>query len=407
MKFLHLADLHLGRSLHERSLQEDQRAFIQEIGSILGGDEWTGLILAGDIYDRSIPSKEAVELLDELLALVHSRFPRLKILMIPGNHDSSSRLSYGQGLFSRLGIHIAGDPEDSFEPLWIEEGSQRAACFLLPFLAPGSLRGELDTDAGGDPAPLGNQGDLHREAARRLEEARRAAMEAGADYTILVAHLFATGGKESESERRFLGTAELVDIRLYSGFDYVALGHLHRRQQIAPNAWYAGSPLAWAFDEAGRQDSGAAAPEKGGIALSLGESGLSISMVNIQPLHPLSRITGTVDSFLRDPEWEKYRGHYLEIVLDGSELVENALALLRQRFPLLLSVKQDRALETLAQTAGRQDLIKHAGEDLKSDFDAFLKALYGQDHGRDEERALFEALLEEAEQADRDEGSAV
>lgn len=409
MKFLHLADIHLGRSLHEQSLEEDQRSFIDQLVATLAGDDWAGLILAGDIYDRSLPSKEAVSLLDELLLRLHEGFPKLPILIIPGNHDSPRRLAYGQELFSKLGIHIVADPEAAFEPILVEKDGERCACFLLPFLEPGCLRAPTTDPVDSAPAPgepLRSQWELHQEAGRRLETARQKAMREGADYSLLVAHLFAGGGRESESERHFLGTAEMVDIGAYRAFDYIALGHLHRRQRAADNAWYAGSPLAWAFDEAGS--------EKGGLALTLHKSDtgtgdaeprFSVEPINFAPLHPLARIGGSMEDIL-DGRFESrggdsgdldYRSCYLEVQLEGSELVENPLALLRQKFPLLLSVRQDRAFESLAQSESAEDIPLARGDrqDLKADFDRFLGAIYGSDHGREEEAALFARLLEE------------
>ena len=225
-----------------------------------------------------------------------------------------------------------------------------------------------------------------------------------------------------------MGTAELVDIGAYRHFDYIALGHLHRRQKAGANAWYAGSPLAWAFDEAGSP--------KGGLAVTLGEGKgdarkteagagaavavpagseeigplrFSVEPVDFSPLHPLSRLCGRMDDFLDGRFGSReagidYRKHYLEIQLEGDELVENPLALLRHKFPLLLSVRQDRAFEALSQRDNKDSLPaeRRESQDLNADFERFLSAIYGEDHKREDEAALFAQLLEESANEERE-----
>ncbi len=393
MKFLHFADLHLGRSLHQHSLYEDQQFLTQQICKLAQSDTWAGILFAGDIYDRSLPGREAVNLLDELLANLHNTVPGLPIFLIPGNHDSPTRLAYGQGIFSKLGIHIVSEAEKAFEPIIIEQNDKKCAVFLLPFLSPGSLSRKNEE---GLLEPLRAQSELHLEASARLEKARKKAEKAGAEYSILLAHLFAGGGTSSQSERIFLGTAELVNMGLYKGFSYVALGHLHRRQRAGENGWYAGSPLAWAFDEAGK--------EKGGLSVELCAEGNRIEPIDISPLHPLSKLKGSMDDFLIDGKGSECQNHYVEIELDGSELVENPLALLRNTFPLLLSVRQEQALKVFDMEQDRH-LRQEAGqltEDLNRAFDLFLQTQYGEEHQREEEQILFAEYAQRASEGEEE-----
>ncbi|NLJ11074.1 MAG: exonuclease subunit SbcD, partial [Treponema sp.] len=303
MKLLHLADLHLGRLFHERSLIEDQQFILDQVLEILSRDDYRALLLAGDIYDRSIPSAEAVNLFSSFLSNLHCRFPQLAICIIAGNHDSPDRLAFGRELFQSMNIHIVSDPNQSFEPVILTDGNESCAVFLLPFLYPGALyltevpqqsdevqgnRGD-SVESMAEPRGLRTQQELITEASRRLEVRRQALAAEGIQHSILVAHLFTQGGLETESERIFLGTAEQVDVRLFSGFNYVALGHLHRPQQVAPNAWYAGSPLAYSFGEADQ--------EKRCLAVELqnrsGTPGLpSVQPIPIRPLHPVRRLSG-------------------------------------------------------------------------------------------------------------------
>jgi exonuclease SbcD len=420
MKLLHLADLHLGRLFHERSLIEDQQFILDQVLEILSRDDYRALLLAGDIYDRSIPSAEAVNLFSSFLSNLHSRFPQLAICIIAGNHDSPDRLAFGRELFQSMNIHIVSDPNQSFEPVILTDGNESCAVFLLPFLYPGALyltevpqqsdevqgnRGD-SVESMAEPRGLRTQQELITEASRRLEVRRQALAAEGIQHSILVAHLFTQGGLETESERIFLGTAEQVDVRLFSGFNYVALGHLHRPQQVAPNAWYAGSPLAYSFGEADQ--------EKRCLAVELqnrsGTPGLpSVQPIPIRPLHPVRRLSGPFAMFMGAAEHsaaetstaEDLKAAYLEIELTDEHLVEQAQRLLEQRYPLVLSVKQNRAFQALLQDqAASQRALPDGGNGSQGrrrntldDFTAFEESLHGTvDQGKLE---LFTTLLEQ------------
>ena len=404
MKFLHVADLHLGRVFHERPLIEDQHVMLEALLDVLATDDFAALVIAGDVYDRSMPSPEAVTLLGSFLGSLRHRFPELQVLMIPGNHDSADRLSYADLLFAELGIHIVTDAEQAHVPILVEHGGERCAFFLLPFLTPGSLKHEeelsreLPIFTAVEAGPLRSQRELAEEASLRLERARKTALAAGADAAVLVAHLFATGGAESESERVFLGTAERVDIARFDYFDYVALGHLHRNQRVGKNAWYAGSPLAYSFDEADQV--------KGFVVVGLGrdrapDGTVAVTKVPITPIHRLRRLAGTFESFLEAGAFADARDDYLEVVLEDIRLTENPLALLRQRFPHLLSVKQDVALAAARASDGASGPIavtSGAGRrGAVEDFKAFLTDLYGTVD--EEEVELFRTIAGEADDA--------
>jgi len=416
MKFIHTADLHLGRSFHECSLLEDQKAMLTTLSNQLGSDDYAALVVAGDIYDRSIPSPDAISLLGSFLGDIRKRFPDLAILMIAGNHDSPERIAYGDSLFAELGIHLVGNPVRAFEPVLVEREGIKCAFFALPFLSPGSMialgengvqdGSEVSAESGGfgegegsGGLPLRSQRDLSAEAARRLEKARKKALAGGADCTVLIAHMFASGGTGSESERVFLGTAEKVDPGLFSGFDYVALGHLHRRQQVAPNAWYSGSPLAYSFEEAD-QDKAFLSVRVGGTSGTV-----EVEPLTVGPLRRVSRLDGDYASFNTPDSWRDRRGDYLEISLSDAHLVENPLALLRNRFPYLLSVRQDTALRGMAEGLGAPGSVpgpSTAGDPTSrrgaaEDFQQFLVDLYGTVDGGQKE--LFTTLVREADDA--------
>jgi exonuclease SbcD len=243
MKLLHTGDLHLGKNLHETPLLEDQRGMLDSLESELSRADYDGLLIAGDVYDRTIPPAEAVELFSGFLVRVRKNHPGLIIGIIPGNHDSARRLSYADRILGEQGIHIVCNPEDSFIPIILDKSGERLALFLLPFLAPGTLapRGRaekpvpdpgprnaetsLEFDFGSEPdekaALLSTQAELAKEAARRFDEALNKTDIDGIP-SVLVAHCLMLAGIHSESERVFLGAAEETPRRFFRAHSYVA-----------------------------------------------------------------------------------------------------------------------------------------------------------------------------------------
>jgi exonuclease SbcD len=389
-KFLHTADLHLGKTFYEYSLADDQAFMLKGLECLLGDPSYRALIISGDVFDRSIPPQEAVELFGGFLGRIKAARPELAVLIIPGNHDSPQRLGYGRELFAGMGVHIACGEESAFTPVMLEYGRLSCACFLLPFVYPSPSRENAFT-----------------ETARKLEAARKLAVKRGADITVLAAHLFCRGGQGAGSERNVLGQAEQVDPALFSGFDYAALGHLHRSQKAAPNAWYAGSPLAYSFDEAGEtkhvlsaafgsdtdRDSASNLQPDGGPFPRVSPV---VTPLPVTPLRPLRRLSGQFSRFLKenDEELTEAEQCYLEISLSDGELTENALPLLRRRFPYLLMVRQDRARDA-ALSAGIVRGSSGGSRDNLDDFREFLVDIYGTLDGAGEEKCrTFAEVLE-------------
>ncbi|MHB9292414.1 putative DNA repair protein SbcD/Mre11 [Hollandina sp. SP2] len=402
----------MGKVFHEHSLIEDQQYMLDGLRELLEDPSYKALLIAGDVYDRSIPSPDAVTLFSAFLGRLKARRPDMEALILSGNHDSSSRLGFGKELFAELGIHLATDPEDAATPIIIPgSAGEEGAFFLLPFLNPGTLKANFTAsvpheETGQDakeretPAPIRSQGKLAQEAAARLEAARLQAGKAGIALTVLGAHLFALGGLEAGSERNFWGTAEQVDINWFSGFDYVALGHLHRFQKAGPRAWYSGSPLAYAFEEASYAKAFLA------VTLEQGQEP-SINPLPVQPLRKLSILTGSFASFFQNSGEATYTEaaqDYLEIRLTDSALVENPLALLRERFPWILSVKQEAALARQIVLVHGQSPAFWEGAALKralidkDDFKDFLMDIYGE--ADPEKIELFQELVQAIEAAE-------
>lgn len=407
MTLLQTGDLHLGKTLHETSLIDDQRQMLESLRRELSSGGYDALVIAGDVYDRTIPPAEAVALFSDFLVSLRRDCPEADVLIIPGNHDSAQRLAFAGPLLESRGIYLVCDPADSFTPVIAGRGDRKAAFFLLPYLAPGSLessgeglsssggvsavRGEQEFDFSAPPAEariLATQGDLAREAALRYRKAL-SKPEIRDLPKILVSHCFALGGVPSESERAFLGGAERVDPELFRGFDYVALGHLHKAQRVADRVRYAGAPLVYAFDEAGTDKSFLRVE----LTPSEGEWALSVESVPVVPKRKVSRLSGDFADFYGSGGWNEYKDHYLEITLQDKEIVVNPMNLLKSRFPWLLSVRQE-ALDTPQTPEGIEAASREERKDALDDFRSFQESLYGK--GDPDKEGLFEELLREA-----------
>jgi len=404
MLLLHAADLHLGKTLHERDLSPDQEAMLERLLELLAEHRPAALLLAGDLYDRSIPPPEAVRLFDSFLSRAAQADPELVVVAIPGNHDSAARLSFGNRIMSRAGLHIRTESELCVDPVIVERGGERAAIWPLPFLCAGSLEAPLAGGARGASAaaqaeldfgtavPAGDgalrgQAELFAEAMRRILPR----LDSKA-HNVLLAHCFAAGGASSESERAFVGMAEQVDASAFGAFDYVALGHLHRFQRVGATGRYAGSPLAYSFAEGGEA--------KGFVLVELKEGeGFEAELLPVIPLHAMRRIEGPFSVLSAPGAYPECRGDFVEARLTDADPVLNPADPLRANFPNLLSVRQaafelSRAPEGEGVAEGRIDA--DAPRSVLEDFALFHREMRGVPP--DEETALlFAALALEAE----------
>jgi exonuclease SbcD len=407
MLLLHAADLHLGKTLHERDISPDQEAMLNGLLRLLSERRPAALLLAGDLYDRSIPPPEAVRLFDSFLSAAAGADPGLIVVAIPGNHDSAARLSFGTQIMSRAGVHIRTLPEDCVRPVLIERDGERAAIWPLPFLGSGAFDGsidepakgqaELDFGTGAKPGGPGGEGPqagqlrgqagLFAEAMRRIEG--RLAPDA---RNVLLAHCFAGGGVASESERSFVGQAEEVDAAAFAAFDYVALGHLHRFQKAGKNGRYAGSPLAYSFAEGDEA--------KGFVLVDLkAGGGFEAELMPFVPLRRMRRIEGPFSVLSAPGAFPECRDDFVEARLTDPVPVLNPADPLRANFPNLLSVRQ-AAFELAARADGPGEAAATAGgpRSLLEEFAAFYAEMKGE--ALDEETAgLFAALVREAESA--------
>lgn len=371
MKLLHTADWHLGRYLHGRSLIEDQAHVLDQLVALARERAVDAVLVAGDVFDRSVPPAEAVALLDDVLArlVVGCGIP---VVMIAGNHDSAERIGFGGRVSERQGLVLRGTL-DRLEPLVLADAHGEVAIHPLPYADPVMVRALPGHDQAGD----------HQQAMAGLLDDLRRGFVAGR-RNVLVAHAFVAGGAESESERPLsVGGSGQVAADSFVGFDYVALGHLHRPQSIAGGRiHYAGSLLKYSFNEA--------AHDKSVSLVDIAADGaVTIERVALAPLRDLGVLRGGFAGLLAGGDDAPAREYYLRAELTDTVPLLDPMARLREVYPNLLEL-QFVALDAGGEArAGGRDHRQRAPTEL---FAAFYQELIGEAPD-DARMAAFEAVL--------------
>ena len=324
MKFFHLADLHLGKRVNGFSMLEDQAYILRQILAILDDEQPDGVLIAGDMYDKSVPSVEAVGLLDGFLTELRAR--GVPVLLISGNHDSPERLAFGGRVMDSCGIHISPVYDGALAPVTLHDEFGPVHVWLLPFVKPAHVRRWFPD------ADIESYTDAVAEAVAHMDIDTAA-------RNVLVTHQFVTGGTRSGSEELSVGGTDNVDSGVFAPFDYVALGHLHGAQHIGRETIrYAGSPLKYSFSEA-RQ-------HKSVTVVTLGEKGdVQVRTAALTPLRELREIRGSYDELTARSFYEHttYRSDYLHLILTDEQDVFDAMSRLRTIYPYLMTLDYDNA----------------------------------------------------------------
>ena len=324
MKFLHLADLHLGKRVNGFSMLEDQAHILRQILAILDDEQPDGVLIAGDVYDKSVPSVEAVGLLDGFLTELRAR--GVPVLLISGNHDSPERLAFGGRVMDSCGIHISPVYDGALAPVTLHDEFGPVHVWLLPFVKPAHVRRWFPD------ADIESYTDAVAEAVAHMDIDTAA-------RNVLVTHQFVTGGARSGSEELSVGGTDNVDSGVFAPFDYVALGHLHGAQHIGRETIrYAGSPLKYSFSEASQH--------KSVTVVTLGEKGdVQVRTVALTPLRELREIRGSYDELTARSFYEHttYRSDYLHLILTDEQDVFDAMSRLRTIYPYLMTLDYDNA----------------------------------------------------------------
>lgn len=300
MKLIHLSDLHLGKRINAFSMIEDQRDILTKIIGIIDNERPDAVLIAGDVYDKSVPSADAVELFDDFLVRLAKR--SLQIFVISGNHDSPERIAFGRRLMDRSGVHMSPVYNGQVLPVSLEDIYGTVNIYMLPFLKPAHVRRYFPD------IKIDTYTDALRVAVTKMNLNP-------AERNILVTHQFVTGAIRSDSEEISVGGSDHVDASVFADFDYVALGHLHRPQNCTSDRIrYCGTPLKYSFSEVGDQ--------KSVTIIELSRKGTQfIRTAELVPKHDMKEIRGSYKELTLKKFYENstYQEDYMHITLTDEE----------------------------------------------------------------------------------------
>lgn len=371
MKFLHLSDLHLGKRVNEFPMLADQKAILAQILKIADDERPNAVLIAGDVYDKSVPPVEAVELFDDFLVKLAAR--KLPVYVIGGNHDSPERLAFCNRLIDASGIHISPAYGGDVRPLSLTDGYGKVNIYMLPFVKPANVRRYFPEEQ------IESYTDAVRVAISKMQVN-------AAERNLLVTHQFVTGAARCDSEEISVGGADNVDLSVFDAFDYVALGHIHGAQNISPRVRYCGTPLKYSFSEAKQQKSVTVAELK--------EKGtLEIRTVPLTPERDMHEIRGTYEEIASKNFYENttYRSDYMHVTLTDETDVPDAMAKLRVIYRNLMTLSYDNT-----RTRARTELGAAAETERKTPLDLFAE-FYEKQNGApmdEEQRAFVKELIE-------------
>lgn len=376
MKFIHLSDLHLGKRVNEFSMLEEQDAILNQTLEIIDTEAPNGVLIAGDIYDKSVPSAEAVQLFDGFLCELAKR--HLQVFVISGNHDSPERIAFGSRIMDASGIHLSPVYNGTVEPITMSDEHGVVNIYMLPFIKPGHVRRFYED-----------------EEIVSYTDAMRVAISAmninTSERNILVTHQFVTGATTCESEEVSVGGTDNVDASVFADFDYVALGHIHGAQNCGSDCVrYCGTPLKYSFSEAKHQ--------KSVTVVELGKKDkFSVRTIDLTPVHDMSEIKGTFAE-LTDPVY--YTGNpiienYLRITLTDEEDIPDAVGRLRMIYKNLMRLDYDNK-----RTRANNVITGAVDTETKSAYELFAEFFEKQNNAAmsDEQSAYMKEIIEKIEE---------
>lgn len=323
MKFLHISDLHLGKRLVEYSLIEDQRFILLKILNLIDEKKPDAVLIAGDIYDKGIPTVEAVSLFDDFLCRLAQK--KIQVFIISGNHDSPERMTCGARLMDASGIHFAPVYNGNITPYKLEDSEGFVNIYLLPFIKPAVVKSIFPDEAD----EIESYTDAVKCAVSHMEVSPK-------ERNVLVAHQFVTGSQRCDSEDISVGGSDNVDAAAFDDFDYVALGHLHGHQKAGrEEIRYSGTPLKYSFSEVNHK--------KGVLLVEIGKKGnAKIEQALLEPMHDLREIRGTYEELTLKKNYENTAVEdYLHITLTDEDDIPEGFAKLQVIYKNLVKLDYD------------------------------------------------------------------
>lgn len=333
MKLFHISDLHIGVRLYNRDLFEDQRYILMQIADRAKERKPDAILIAGDIYDKAVPSAEAVGLFDEFVSALSRKAPDTRIMMISGNHDNAQRVNVFRGLLKRQHIHMIGmppmQPDEWIEQVTMEDAYGPVHFFLLPFVKPSMVKMITGTDENGN--------NLSYDESMKKLIAREQIIQS--DRNVLVSHQFylpsdkdAKDIERMDSEIKTAGNIDQISSEVLAPFDYAALGHIHKAMKAGSDVYrYCGTPMAVSVSEAGQQ--------KGILEITLGQKGdVGVETIPLKPLREIRLLKGELDEVVKEA-----CDDYVTVVLtDQKDLdIIDMQTRLRHAFPNLLEIRRE------------------------------------------------------------------
>lgn len=350
MKLIHLSDLHLGKRVNEFSMLEDQEYILTKIINIIDEQKPDGVIIAGDVYDKSVPSAEAVELFDDFLVRLAKR--DLKVFVISGNHDSAERIAFGGRLMNKSGIYMSPVFDGKVDPITLTDNYGDVNIYMLPFIKPSNVRrfypeNEIVTYTDAVKTVIDNM---------EIDTSKR---------NILITHQFVTGAVRSESEDISVGGTDNVDASVFEDFDYVALGHIHRSQKcVSDYIRYSGTPLKYSFSEA--------KDNKTITVVEMNAKGdITLDFIPLVPKRDMVEIKGTYDELTLKNFYENttYQDDYIHITLTDEEDIPDVLTKLRVIYKNIMKLDYDnKRTRTMNKIDGAENVKKKTPLEHFSEF---------------------------------------
>lgn len=349
MKFVHLSDLHLGKRVNGYSMIEDQKYILIKILNVIDEQKAEAVVIAGDVYDKPIPPTEAVQLFDDFLFRLVER--NLQILVISGNHDSPERIAFGSRFMDKSGVHMSQVYNGKNDLVELKDKYGKVNFYMLPFVKPSNVRRFFEDEE------INTYTDAVRVAVSHMNVNKKA-------RNVIITHQFVTGAQRSESETIAVGGTDNVDSYVFDDFDYVALGHIHRPQNVGKNTVrYCGTPLKYSFSEISHK--------KSVTVVEMKEKGnIKVSTVELTPKLDMREIKGTYEELTFKKNYENTNTEdYLHIILTDEEDVADAVAKLRCVYPNLMKLDYDntRTRNSFALTQA-EETEKKTDTELLSEF---------------------------------------
>ncbi len=333
MKFIHLSDLHIGKRVNEFSMIEDQTYILKEILQIMEEERPDGLLIAGDIYDKSIPTIEGINLFDEFLtSVVRLGIP---VYAISGNHDSADRLNFGGRIMEANHVYMTGVFDGTLKKVTMQDEHGPVNVYMLPFVKPAMV------------TPYYSEVESYEDAVKAIIDGTEIDTS---ERNILVAHQFVRSGtmlpEQSESELESIGGLDQMDASIFESFDYVALGHLHGPQRIGRDTIrYAGSPLRYSFSEVKQN--------KSVTVVSLGEKGnVSFELIPLHPMRDMRVIKGPITALTaKETYMQGNREDYIHAILTDEDNIVDAIGRLRSVYPNIMKLEFENSMSKVNENA--------------------------------------------------------